>query len=199
MERKYRFALRRDALQLHVPAVVRGSLFLHEEGMDMVDQARYAQLLAKRRELEDLYHAMRANQSVLEKTDHDYKEIVEYEDKLYKDLTRGGGGGLVRKLGGQKAAAKVLEDTQASLAALASLRLTQKVCPARGWACFPWCICAILWTCCRQRALGVLPGAACLTQERGRCRKLCGVSKRTSNGCTRATLTRSSPARSLCR
>jgi hypothetical protein len=127
MERKYRFALRRDALQLHVPAVVRGSLFLHEESMDMVDRARYAQLLSKRRELEELYQAMRANQSVLEKTDHDYKEMVDYEDKLYKDLTRGGGGGLVRKLGGQKAATKVLEDTQTSLAALASLRLTQKV------------------------------------------------------------------------
>ena len=134
IERKYRFALRRDALQLHVPTVVRGSLFLREEEMDRVDRARYAQLLSKRLELEVLYQKLRSNQNVLAKTEKDYKEMVEYEDKLYKDLTRGGGGGLVRKLGGQKAASKALEDAQASLALLTSLRLSQKVVnpPALG-------------------------------------------------------------------
>jgi hypothetical protein len=221
VERKYRFALRRDALQLHVPTVVRGSLFLREEEMDRVDRARYAQLLSKRLELEVLYQKMRSNQNVLAKTEKDYKEIVEYEDKLYKDLTRGGGGGLVRKLGGQKAATKALEDAQASLALLTSLRLSQKVgdSPAVG-AVLPSSLRllesaasglssggGIPWSFIPDVAPSDFVGAfvRMLTPHEGKVevkgmdanlrRKLCRGSKRTSSGCLRAASTRSFPAK----
>ena len=54
------------------------------------------------------------------------QELVAYEEQLYNDVTRAGGGGLVRKLGGQRAASRVLEDTQAKVSDLYEVQLKHK-------------------------------------------------------------------------
>eukprot|EP00802_Teleaulax_amphioxeia_P010898 Tamp_10928.p1 GENE.Tamp_10928~~Tamp_10928.p1 ORF type:complete len:637 (+),score=131.21 Tamp_10928:35-1912(+) len=115
IERKFRYALRRDALQVDISAVVRRRLFLNEDEMDFIDKATYAEYLDMFRNVEAQYQQLRVHQKNLAATEAEYKALAEYEDTLYNDLTRGGGGGLVRKLGGQRAAKKVLLDTQASL------------------------------------------------------------------------------------
>ncbi len=53
------------------------------------------------RSLEELNHQLRDRQKEVEIIQKEYEDTVQYEDHLYQDLTRGGGGGLVRKLGGQ--------------------------------------------------------------------------------------------------
>ena len=126
VERKYRYALRRDALRVNIPAAVRRSLFLHEEEMDFIDKARYAEYLEMFKQVEALYQQLRVHQKELAATEAEYKALTVYEGTLYNDLTRGGGGGLVRKLGGQRAAKKVLQDTQDQLEAMEKTRRNQK-------------------------------------------------------------------------
>lgn len=126
VERKYRYALRRDALRVNIPAAVRRSLFLHDEEMDFIDKARYAEYLEMFKRVEALYQQLRVHQKALAATETEYKTLTTYEDTLYNDLTRGGGGGLVRKLGGQRAAKKVLQDTQDNLEAMDKTRRNQK-------------------------------------------------------------------------
>ena len=112
VERKFRFCLRRQALMERIDEVVKRSLFLDEREMDFMDHERYGEYLRMRRKLEGLYLQLREAQMLLLQSETEHKQVVAYEDKLYNDLTRGGGGGLVRQLGGQRAARKVLDETQ---------------------------------------------------------------------------------------
>lgn len=126
VERKFRFCLRRQALMERIDEVVKRSLFLDEREMDFMDHERYGEYLRMRRKLEGLYLQLREAQMLLVQIETEHKQVVAYEDKLYNDLTRGGGGGLVRQLGGQRAARKVLDETQHNMERLQAACQTRK-------------------------------------------------------------------------
>ena len=59
------------------------------------------------RSLEELYHQLRDRQKEVKIIQKEYEDTVQYEDQLYQDLTRGGGGGWCANSGARYLASYV--------------------------------------------------------------------------------------------
>jgi hypothetical protein len=114
-QRKYRLASLRKETRVDVPAGVRRRFFVDESEMDIWDVATQTSWKDMYMDVEDMYVQLRQVNTDEIKLIKQLKETREYEDQLYQDVHRGGGGGIVRTLGGMSKAKKVLEETQTRL------------------------------------------------------------------------------------
>jgi hypothetical protein len=114
-QRRYRLASLRKETRIDVPAGVRRRFFVDESEMDIWDTATQATWKGMYMDVEGMYVQLRQACTDETKLVKQLKETREYEDQLYNDVHRGGGGGLVRTLGGMHKAKRVLEETQSRL------------------------------------------------------------------------------------
>lgn len=117
-QRKFRAAALRKQTRGDVPGAMRRRLFVNEGSMDIWDMVTHSKWMDLYRRVEHMYVDLREAFQVEAVKKAELKEMTAYEDRLYNDVTRGGGGGLVRELGGQKVATKKLVDVQVRLTAL---------------------------------------------------------------------------------
>jgi hypothetical protein len=101
-EWKYRRVLTRKSLQKDMPATVRRRMFVDVARLDPLNTATYEGWMATFRRLQGLCAENHEAKRIEADTKAAYKELVDYEARLYNDIERGGGGGLVRTLGGVK-------------------------------------------------------------------------------------------------
>lgn len=118
IQRKYRAASFRKHTRGDVPTAMTRSLFVQEGDMDQWDLATITKWKEMYLSAEQMYVDLRESFKVEAVKKAQLKELTLYEDRLYNDVTRGGGGGLVRELGGQKNAKKRLVDIQGQLETL---------------------------------------------------------------------------------
>jgi hypothetical protein len=117
-QRKYRAASFRKHTRGDVPRAMTRPLFVQEGDMDQWDLATITKWKEMYLSAEQMYVDLRESFKVEAVKKAQLKELTLYEDRLYNDVTRGGGGGLVRELGGQKNAKKRLVDIQGQLETL---------------------------------------------------------------------------------
>jgi hypothetical protein len=101
-EWKYRRVLTRKSLQKDMPATIRRRMFVDAARLDPLNTATYDGWMATFRRLQGLCAENHEVKRIETDTKAAYKELVDYEARLYNDIERGGGGGLVRTLGGVK-------------------------------------------------------------------------------------------------
>ena len=118
IQRKYRAASFRKHTRGDVPTAMTRPLFVQEGDMDQWDLATITKWKEMYLSAEQMYVDLRESFKVEAVKKAQLKELTLYEDRLYNDVTRGGGGGLVRELGGQKNAKKRLVDIQGQLETL---------------------------------------------------------------------------------
>jgi hypothetical protein len=118
-ERKFRLTLWRPSLQVHLPKVLNLRLFL-SDAKDFLDSAKCAKWFDLYQKLETSHHLLRQFQAVIMTTTLEEQQLLAFEKALFRDIERGGGAGLVRTLGGSKAAKNKLEQTQAQIQTLRS-------------------------------------------------------------------------------
>lgn len=116
-ERKFRIVLRRPDSHMHLPGIMRLRLFL-ADGKDHLDSLKCQAWLIMYKKLESYNQELRTIQLELTSVLSPERELVEYEKKLSFDLERASGGGLVRTLGGPKAARNKLDDIRSQLNSL---------------------------------------------------------------------------------
>lgn len=118
IQRKYRAASFRKHTRGDVPGAMARHLFVQEGDMDQWDVATIKKWKDMFLSVEQMYVDLRESFKVEAVKKGELQELTLFEDRLYNDVTRGGGGGLVRELGGQKNAKKRLVDIQGQLETL---------------------------------------------------------------------------------
>jgi hypothetical protein len=117
-ERKYRLVLRRPASISHLPYILKFRLFLSSDDKDYLDSVKCKIWLTLYKSVESFYQQLRQAQMECIAIVDQEREVDTYEKKLSHDIERAGGGGLVRSLGGPRAASNKLDETRSQLDAL---------------------------------------------------------------------------------
>lgn len=114
-QRKFEQAKRREETRADMPRAMRRTLFLDRKSMDLWDKIVDDQWHEVFRGLESTYRQLRDATSMETHKRKELKDLIAYEDRLFNDLERGGGGGLVRALGGPAKARKKFGECQDAL------------------------------------------------------------------------------------
>jgi hypothetical protein len=117
-ERKFRIVLRRTASINHLPDILKLRLFLSFDDKDYLDSVKCQMWLALYKNVESFNQQLRRAQLECIAIAAQEREVDEYEKKLSHDIERAGGGGLVRSLGGPRAANNKLDETRSQLETL---------------------------------------------------------------------------------
>jgi hypothetical protein len=117
-ERKFRIVLRRPASISHLPDILKLRLFLSTDDKDYLDSVKCQTWLTLYKNVESFYQKLRRAHLECIAIAAKEREIDEYEKKLSHDIERAGGGGLVRSLGGPRAANHKLDETRSLLDAV---------------------------------------------------------------------------------
>ena len=113
-ERKFRLVLRRPNSLGHLPEILKLTLF-HSDAKDHMDGPKCIAWQRMFQKMDTLYQDLRQVQTESAALLSLERELLDYDKKLAQDIERAAGGGLVRTLGGSKAARNKLDETRSQL------------------------------------------------------------------------------------